>query len=63
LTTQGTFAISETPGGLRIEVPEETHVDTVIAALRKSGGNLVSVQPIRQSLEELFVGQDERAKR
>ena len=63
LTTQGTFPISETPGGLRIEVPEETHVDTVIAALRKSGGNLVSVQPIRQSLEELFVGQDERAKR
>jgi len=56
LTTEGTFAISETPGGLRIEVPEETHVDTVIAALRRSGGNLVSVQPIRQSLEELFVG-------
>ena len=63
LPAEGTFAISETVGGLRIEVPEETHVDTVIAALRKSGGNLVSVQPIRQSLEELFVGQDESAKR
>ena len=56
LPAERTFAISETAGGLRIEVPEETHVDTVIAALRKSGGNLVSVQPIRQSLEELFVG-------
>jgi ABC-2 type transport system ATP-binding protein len=56
LPTGGTFAISETAGGLRIEVPEETQVDTVIVALRKSGGNLVSVQPIRQSLEELFVG-------
>jgi len=63
LPAEGTFAVSETAGGLRIEVPEETHVDTVIAALRKSGGNLVSVQPIRQSLEELFVGKDERAKR
>ena len=58
LPAEETFAISETAGGLRIVVSEETHVDKVIAALRKSGGNLVSVLPIRQSLEELFVGKD-----
>ena len=56
LPADGPYAVSETAGGVRIEVPDEAHVDNVIAALRKSGGNLVSVQPIRQSLEELFVG-------
>jgi ABC-2 type transport system ATP-binding protein len=58
LPAAGPFVVSQTAGGLRIEVPDEGYVDTVIAALRKSGGNLVSVQPIRQSLEELFVGKD-----
>jgi ABC-2 type transport system ATP-binding protein len=47
--------ISSTPGGLRIEVLEERDVDQVIAALRKANGKLVSVQPLRQSLEELFM--------
>ena len=51
------FKISSTPAGLRIEVSEEGEVDGVIVALRKAGGKLVSVQPLRQSLEELFISE------
>jgi ABC-2 type transport system ATP-binding protein len=47
--------ISATAAGVRIEVSSEQDVDVVIQALRKAGGKLVSVQPVRQSLEELFL--------
>ena len=47
--------VSETTNGARIEVGDEKDVDKVLSALRQSGGRLVSVQPIKQSLEELFV--------
>ena len=49
------FAVTETAGGLNVQVSEERDVDEVIGALRKVDGKLVSVQPVRQSLEELFV--------
>jgi ABC-2 type transport system ATP-binding protein len=49
------FKISATPAGLKIEVNQEKDVDAVISALRKVGGKLISVQPLRQSLEELFI--------
>ena len=41
--------------GFRIQVADEKDVDAAIAALRKADGKLVSVQPVRQSLEDLFV--------
>ncbi len=47
--------VATTAGGVRIEVEDETQVDEVIAALRSVNGKLVSVQPLRQSLEELFL--------
>jgi ABC-2 type transport system ATP-binding protein len=47
--------VTTTASGLRIEVSDEKDVDKVIAALRKANGKLVSVQPVRQSLEELFL--------
>ena len=49
------FSITETASGLSVCAPGESDVDEVLAALRKAEGKLVSVQPIRQSLEELFV--------
>lgn len=47
--------ISPTPRGLRIEVCAEEEIEGVLAALRKAGGKIVSVQPVKQSLEELFL--------
>jgi ABC-2 type transport system ATP-binding protein len=52
------FTLSATAGGVRIQVPDESYVDAALVALRETGGMLVSVQPVRQSLEELFVGSD-----
>jgi ABC-2 type transport system ATP-binding protein len=49
------FQFTQTAGGLRIEVSAEEEVDSVLAALRQAGGKLVAVQPLRQSLEELFL--------
>ncbi|HEU4869330.1 MAG TPA: ABC transporter ATP-binding protein [Pyrinomonadaceae bacterium] len=47
--------IAPTPRGLRIEINSETEIENVLAALRKAGGKIVSVQPVKQSLEELFL--------
>jgi hypothetical protein len=47
--------VTTTASGLRIEVANEGEVEAVISALRQSHGKLVSVQPVRQSLEELFL--------
>ena len=47
--------ITPTPRGLRIEISSENEIERVIAALRKAGGKIVSIQPIKQSLEELFL--------
>lgn len=51
------YLLTATPAGLRIELADEKDVDSVIVALRKAGGKLVSVQPLKQSLEELFLDQ------
>jgi len=50
--------VTASASGIRIEVTDEKEVDGVIAALRSVKGKLVSVQPVRQSLEELFFEND-----
>ena len=47
--------VTPTAGGARIELADEKDVDTALACVRRAGGRLISVQPVRQSLEELFV--------
>ncbi|MCC7309024.1 MAG: ABC transporter ATP-binding protein [Acidobacteria bacterium] len=47
--------LSEKPTGVSLHVDSESEIDAALKAVRASGGKLLSVQPIRQSLEELFV--------
>ena len=47
--------VTTTASGVRIEVSDEQEVDAVIAALRRVNGKLISIQPVRQSLEDLFL--------
>jgi ABC-2 type transport system ATP-binding protein len=41
--------------GANIQVLDEADIDKVLQITREKGGKLVSVQPVKQSLEELFV--------
>jgi ABC-2 type transport system ATP-binding protein len=43
------------PNGASIQVLDESDIDAVLEITRKHGGRLASVQPVKQSLEELFV--------
>ena len=47
--------LTPTPGGARLEVQSERDVDAALAAVRAAGATLVSVQPVGNPLEELFV--------
>jgi ABC-2 type transport system ATP-binding protein len=44
-----------TASGLRLEIESEQELDGVLAALRQAGGRVIAVQPLRHSLEELFL--------
>jgi ABC-2 type transport system ATP-binding protein len=48
-------SISPEPNGAVIQVLDESDVEAVLKITRLAGGHLASVQPIKQSLEELFV--------
>jgi ABC-2 type transport system ATP-binding protein len=44
-----------TPSGVTIKVYDDAEIERIIAAARSAGGKLISVQEVKQSLEELFV--------
>jgi ABC-2 type transport system ATP-binding protein len=43
------------PNGANIHVSDENDIEKILRIVKKSSGKLVSVQPVKQSLEELFV--------
>jgi ABC-2 type transport system ATP-binding protein len=47
--------LSAKPTGANISVLEESDIEKILQITKRAGGKLVSVQPVRQSLEELFV--------
>ena len=49
------FAVFPTANGARVQIENESQVAEILTANQKLGGKLISVQPVRQSLEELFV--------
>jgi hypothetical protein len=45
--------------GATIQVLNENDIEKVLQITKNAGGNLVSVQPVKQSLEELFVNKNQ----
>jgi ABC-2 type transport system ATP-binding protein len=49
-----TAEIYAKPNGANIHVQDESDIEAVLRIIKPSGGKLVSIQPVKQSLEELF---------
>jgi ABC-2 type transport system ATP-binding protein len=47
--------IQETASGLHIQVKDESYIDPIIAILRPNGGKIISINPVKASLEDFFV--------
>jgi ABC-2 type transport system ATP-binding protein len=47
--------VTQSPGGVHILVPDQAGIDSALEQIRAAGGRLVSVNPTRRSLEDLFV--------
>jgi len=50
----GASIVAEASGAV-VQVMDESDIDSVLKITREAGGRLVSVHPVKQSLEELFV--------
>ncbi len=55
-------AIAAKANGANIQVADEADIETVFKIVKSAGGRLISVQPVRQSLEELFVRENAEAR-
>lgn len=57
ITAMDGATISEKPNGANIHIANEDDIERVLQLTKKAGGKLVSIQPIKQSLEEFFVSE------
>ena len=48
------------PNGANIQVTDQAEIEKILQKMKKVGGKLVSIQPVKQSLEELFVEKTEK---
>ena len=55
--------LTSKPNGANIQVLDENDIEKILQLKRTSGGKLVSVQPVKQSLEELFVKETENKEK
>lgn len=55
LTWSDRLNVTKKPNGTCIEVSDESEIGEVIAAVGQCGGKLISVLPVKQSLEDLFL--------
>ena len=53
-TVLGSFSVNEQASGAIVTCADEGEVEAVISAARSAGGKLISVQQVKQSLEDLF---------
>ncbi|MGD9587732.1 MAG: ABC transporter ATP-binding protein [Pyrinomonadaceae bacterium] len=53
--------VRQKANGIGLEVPSEAEIDGGIKVIRENGGRLLSVQPVKQSLEELFAAEVEKS--
>ncbi|MEQ1604641.1 MAG: ABC transporter ATP-binding protein [Pyrinomonadaceae bacterium] len=55
-------AIKSRPNGASIHILDEADIEAVLKITREKGGSLASIQPVKQSLEELFVRESAEAR-
>ncbi|MEP7212771.1 MAG: ABC transporter ATP-binding protein [Acidobacteriota bacterium] len=55
LASVATLSISGNAGSATVQVPDESNIENVIRLTRSAGGTLISVNSVKQSLEDLFV--------
>jgi ABC-2 type transport system ATP-binding protein len=52
-------SLSSRPNGVIIHIVDESDIEAVLKITRDAGGSLIAIQPVKQSLEELFVKETE----